>query len=248
MVFKNPFRFFEWSKYDLRHQARNLHCRCACAGAARRRGTARRGAQTEEGDGCSARANGGQLFVRNTAGGRALLARMVSLRSEIESGAAGQLDQDYVVAAAAAANASRCALPKTRFAGYCSRAHRSGSAAARLVSFHAHCCASHGDKKLLIEAVASAVLNGTRSATLKQVLTAPVAGRLHDWQLAEREGLLTRLLGGAAAGGAAHGVAGRRLRDWEPVWGQAAAAAAWSGAADGGGGAYAAAAAAAEYE
>jgi Nucleotide-diphospho-sugar transferase len=133
LFLSNPFDGFDAtssSPYDLRHQA-------------------------ESGAGCAAQPNGGLLYMRNSGPGVALLNYMIGMQSVIE-GSGEKLDQDYVADAVAAANATRCALPKRSFAGHCPRAHQGYSPVGKLVSYHAHCCASVDAKMALMARVLDA--------------------------------------------------------------------------------------------
>jgi hypothetical protein len=130
VFFGNPFVALEPSLADFRYQA-------------------------ESGAGCRAAPNGGLLYVRSTPQGVALLRNMVSRKDDIEA-SGDKLDQDYVVAAAAAAGVSRCALPKALFAGHCLRAQDRRAPVGELISYHAHCCAVPSSKRALVERVAAA--------------------------------------------------------------------------------------------
>lgn len=121
LLLQNPFMHFDYMKYDFRHQAEN-------------------------GDGCAAEVNGGQLYVRNTNAGRRFTSNMMARASEIiGAGRHGRLDQEYVIDAVRKAGATSCALDKAVFVGsWCpdpasaACAHNVTSPLAGAVSFHAH--------------------------------------------------------------------------------------------------------------
>lgn len=112
--------------------------------------------QTESGDGCAAPVNGGLLYVRNTAAGRQMLANMVARRADIEA-TGDKLDQDYVIPAASAAGASRCALPKRHFVGHCPKAQHAAARVGEVVTYHAHCCAVKTSKQALVRRMVTAL-------------------------------------------------------------------------------------------
>ena len=145
----NPFAAFEAAAADFRHQA-------------------------ESGSGCAARPNGGLLFVRSSPQGVALLQNMVARKDEIEA-SGDKLDQDFVVEAALAAGVTRCALPKTAFAGHCRRAQEKRGRVGDLVTYHAHCCAVRTSKVALVERVLSA-RKRTPDATMLSVDKALLPG------------------------------------------------------------------------
>jgi len=127
LLLQNPFMHFDYIKYDFRHQAEN-------------------------GDGCAAGVNGGQLYVRNTDAGRRFISNMMARAPDIlGAGKHGRLDQEYVSEAVRKAGATSCALDKAMFVGsWCHNpasaacAHNVTSPLAGAVTFHAH---GIGDEK-----------------------------------------------------------------------------------------------------
>ena len=149
VFFSNPFLAFAPTSADFRHQA-------------------------EAGAGCSARPNGGLLFVRSSPQGVQLLRNMVARRAEIEA-TGDKLDQDYVEGAALAAGVSRCALPRALFAGHCRRAQERSAQVGGLVTYHAHCCAVRTSKLALVERIVEA-RRETPTRTLHEVDQVPLPG------------------------------------------------------------------------
>ncbi len=121
-LFKNPTDYFNVTAFDLQHN-------------------------TEGGDGCDGRVNGGLLCLRNSGPARAFIAQMVARNA---SWLAGAVDQDAMPDIAAAANASRCALPKARFAGHCKDSHDGRASFRGVVSYHTNCAVAFKDKAGLL--------------------------------------------------------------------------------------------------
>lgn len=133
MLMANPFLHFdasESSPYDFRHQA-------------------------ERGTGCDAQPNGGLLFVRATAAGKALLRAMVAKKEAIEA-SGDKLDQDYVADACIEAGAARCSLPRAHFAGHCPNAQHASAPLRGVVTYHSHCCGERDAKIGLLSRLAAA--------------------------------------------------------------------------------------------
>jgi hypothetical protein len=149
LLLQNPFRFFDATAHDFRHQ-------------------------TERGAGCAALPNGGLLYVRATAAGKALLRAMVARRDAIE-GSGSKLDQDYVVAAAAEAGVDRCALPRAHFAGHCPYAQHAGAPLRGIVTYHTHCCGAKDSKAGLMARFAAAA-RATPDARFADVDRLPLPG------------------------------------------------------------------------
>ena len=130
LVLKPPF-VFSLHKYDVRHQV-------------------------EAGSGCGATVNTGILFMQRTNATMRLLRRMRELAPAFGSPAPDgrkQLDQDLFAAAAVDVGATRCALPKSSFAGHCSGMKRRTMRLKDLVTYHATCS---GDKVSLLRGLAAA--------------------------------------------------------------------------------------------
>ena len=129
LLLRPPFVFAP-HKYDVRHQ-------------------------TEGGSGCGAAVNTGVLFVRRSDAAFRLLRRMLELAPRFGPQPSGrlQLDQDLLAAAAVDAGATRCALPKSAFAGHCSGMHRRTLLLRNVVTYHATCTA---DKRGLLLRIAAA--------------------------------------------------------------------------------------------
>ena len=130
LLLKPPF-VFSLHKYDVRHQV-------------------------EAGSGCGATVNTGILFMQRTNATARLLRRMLDLAPLFGSPAPDgrkQLDQDLFAAAAVDVGATRCALPKSAFAGHCSGMKRRTMRLKDLVTYHATCS---GDKASLLRGLAAA--------------------------------------------------------------------------------------------
>ena len=112
------------------------------------------------------------MYVRSTPAGRQAVRNMVAKQAVIEA-SGDKLDQDYVVGAVAAANATRCAFPKRSFAGHCPRAQHSSSALRSLVTYHAHCCAPVEAKLVLMRRVVEGV-RSTPGSRLRAVDRQPL--------------------------------------------------------------------------
>jgi len=155
LLFANPFHHFDPQAYDLRHQ-------------------------TEAGAGCSAAPNGGLVAVRAGPAAAAFLANMVAQRAAIQATGAA-LDQEFVVPAATAAGASRCALPKGLFAGHCPSAQHASAPLRSIVTYHAHCCGERDAKLGLLRRFAAARA-ATPEARFAAVDRVPLPGltRLND--------------------------------------------------------------------
>jgi len=150
LLMGNPFSAFDWTAYDFRHQ-------------------------TERGSGCSAKPNGGLLFVRATSAGRALLSNMVAKKDAIEA-TGDKLDQDYIVGAAAEAGATRCALPRAHFAGHCPYAQHASAPLRGIITYHTHCCGDHDGKLGLLSRLAAARV-ATPDARFADVDRVPLPGK-----------------------------------------------------------------------
>jgi hypothetical protein len=149
LLLDNPFAHFESAQYDFRHQ-------------------------TERGAGCLAKPNGGLLFVRATAPGKALLRNMVAQKDAIEA-SGDKLDQEYVAGAADAAGAARCALPRGRFVGHCPYAQHGSAPLRGVITYHAHCCGARDSKMALLARVAAARV-ATPDARFADVDRVPLPG------------------------------------------------------------------------
>jgi hypothetical protein len=150
LLMGNPFAGFDWTAYDFRHQA-------------------------ERGAGCSAKPNGGLLFVRATQAGRALLRNMVAKKDAIEA-TGDKLDQEYIAGAAAEAGATRCALPRAHFIGHCPYAQHASAPLRGIITYHTHCCGEHDGKIGLLTRLAAARV-ATPDARFADVDRVPLPGK-----------------------------------------------------------------------
>lgn len=119
LIFDDPWRF-PMGTYDLMHQSESA---------------------TLDVDQCSAQPNGGQLYVRQTPAALQFLENMMTHKEDILDGHKG-LGQGYIVRAAEAAGASRCALNQTLFAGHCEARNRADSVAHSVV-YHFSCLSTY---------------------------------------------------------------------------------------------------------
>ena len=69
-----------------------------------------------------------------------------------------QLDQDLLASAAADVNATRCALPKSAYAGHCSGMHRRTTRINSLTTYHAACVGGVAAKEAVLRHVVAAKL------------------------------------------------------------------------------------------
>lgn len=91
--------------------------------------------------------NGGQIYVRQTPAAQAYLVAMLSHKDDIRTG--GHLDQDYIISAAQASNASYCGLNPEYFLGHCGGSHVAVDDVRKVVIYHVNCATAETKTPLL---------------------------------------------------------------------------------------------------
>ena len=102
--------------------------------------------QVEGGDGCDAAVNGGQLCFRTGEPARRFAEELTARKDKYLNGGMDQADMPDI---ARMVGASRCTLPKNKFAGHCDSSHDGAALYNNLVTVHTNCATGESKRQIL---------------------------------------------------------------------------------------------------